>query len=72
MLFFVFTGSASGSGLTTYVTEPPSGFGGDIVANVFSFFAGLSLPALAGIAAAGGLLLLIIVILFVVSSITLL
>ena len=75
------SGSAvSGSGLNNInglFTDPESpvttgsGSDGGILTTVTSFLGGLSMPALAGIAAGGGLLLIIIIVLFIIASIAL-
>ena len=73
------SGSAvSGSGLNninSLFTDPESpvttGSDDGILTTVISFFGGLSMPALAGIAAGGGLLLIIIIVLFIIATIAL-
>ena len=59
------SGSGSGSG------DSPNPID-DIIENVVSFFAGLPLPVVAGIAGGAGLLLLIMMTLFTIASIAVL
>ena len=80
-IIFLGSGSgsaASGSGLhdiNSLFTDPESpvttGGDGGILTTVTTFLGGLSMPALAGIAAGGGLLLIIITILFIIATIAL-
>ena len=65
------SGSGLGNSLFTDPEPPTTTNDGGILTNVVSYLGGLSMPALAGIAAGGGLLLIIIVVLFIIASIAL-
>lgn len=69
------SGDGSGLNINNLFTDPDSpittGSDGGILTTVTSLLGGLSIPALAGIAAGGGLLLIIIIVLFIIASIAL-